>query len=113
MKIGMRPVLAGTDARGFQLPPDGSHLVSMLKDSSVAGMDPLGFRHPPDGLLFGLKLLLRGSGEEDVPPGTDKRCFRGPPDWMERESRTMKGEARMFLGEDECAAGAGTDEWRF
>lgn len=88
------------DARSFRMPPDRSCLVLMIKDGSLAGMDPLGFWYPPDGLLFGLKMLLRGSREENVPPGMNERCFWGPPDWMEREPRKIMGEVSVSSSEN-------------
>lgn len=110
MKIGTRPVLVGTDARGFWLPPDRSCLVSMMKNGSVAGTDPLGFRYLPDRLLFRLKMLLCGRREENVPPGTDERCFQWAPDWMGRELRKITGEVSVSLSENKYAAGIRTDE---
>lgn len=52
--IRTRSVLAGTDAHGLRLPPDGKRLFGVMEISKgLAGMDPLGFRHLPNGWRYG------------------------------------------------------------
>lgn len=91
---GRKPVMVGTDARGFWLPPDGVGALKAavgagkrLTTKNViaislmpAGTDPLGFRHPPNGWLYGTRLLMGGGREMTEPSGTNQRSFWGPSD---------------------------------